>query len=108
MKRKKRNQFFWLMTSYFEGILKTDLNLETKEIIGKYCPKSFMAVQIENWRKFKQKIYVKENTVKNFKVKIIIEKKLPDGYCQVSFPGEIPKNQFTKAVVHQRFISKNP
>jgi hypothetical protein len=105
---KKKKQFFWLMIFYFETILRKDLDFETKAIIGKDCPKSLMAIYIENWRNLKQKIYVEEKTVKNFKVKIKIEKEIVDGYCRVSFPGEIPKNRLTKIVVSKRLISKNP
>lgn len=107
MKTKKKG-FCWLMIFYFEAVPKKNLDYETKTIVGKDCPKSLMAVQVEDWRKTKQKIYVREETVKNFKVKIKIEKKIVDGYHQVSFPGEIPKDRVTKVVVSERFISKNP
>ncbi len=107
MKRKKKG-FCWLMIFYFEAVPKKALDYETKAIVGKDCPKSLMAVQVEDWRKTKQKIYVKEKTVKNFKVKIKIEKEIVEGYRQVSFPGEIPKDRATKVVVPERLISKNP
>ncbi len=107
MKRKKKKPAAWLMISYFEKILKRDLDYETKAIIGKNCPKYLMAVKYKDWRNVERKVYVKEETLKDFRVMVKIERDMIGSFYQISFPGEIPEGQLTKALVLKRLISKN-
>lgn len=102
-----KEPIFWLHVSNFTHLFREELSYKEREVIGKKCPRSLMAVQVVNCREEKKTFYVDENAVTtDLKIRVKIERD-PEGlFCVVSFPDEIAVDK-NKISVPKRNISKN-
>lgn len=100
-----KEPIFWLHISSFTHLFREELSYKEREIVGKKCPQSLVAVQVVNCREEKKTVYVSDDAITaDLKVRVKIEKEPEGFFCVVSFPDEIAVDK-NKITVPKRNIS---